>query len=102
MGVPLGTRGAGRTAAGARGRPDRGRGRAVGRTARVGRTAAACADCLDSPAAPSWPLAQPDEVRLAALSALTTLVLTNAALIAGSIPALVGETRLLGAMPHRG
>ena len=50
VGVPLGPRGAGRTAAGSRGRSDRGRGRAVGHTARVGRTASTCGDCIDPPA----------------------------------------------------
>ena len=51
------------TAAGSRGGSDRGRGRAVGHTARVGRTAAPCGDRLDPPAARSWPIAVLAEVR---------------------------------------
>ena len=57
VGVPLGPCGAGRTVAGSRGGSDRGRGRAVGHTARVGRTASTCGDCLDPPATRSWPIA---------------------------------------------
>ena len=50
VGVSLGPCGAGQTAAGSRGRSDPARGRAVGQTARVGRTASTCGDCNDPPA----------------------------------------------------